>query len=217
MLWVKAFHIVFVASWFAGLFYLPRIFVNLAAVPADSHAERERLLLMARRLYRFAGLLMIPALGLGFVLWLYYGIGRGPGNGWMHAKLLLVVGAVGYHHVCRSLLRQFEQFTNRRSERWFRVFNEVTVILFAATVVLVMVKPGMPYLDIVRRVKDEFRVPTFAYQVSGEYAMLKAAAQNGWLDHDAVMMESLLGFKRAGADGVLTYFARDAARLLKAA
>jgi porphobilinogen synthase len=81
---------------------------------------------------------------------------------------------------------------------------------------MVMVKPGMPYLDIVRRVKDEFRVPTFAYQVSGEYAMLKAAAQNGWLDHDAVMLESLLAFKRAGADGVLTYFARDAARLLKA-
>ena len=79
---------------------------------------------------------------------------------------------------------------------------------------MVMVKPGMPYLDIVRRVKDEFRVPTFAYQVSGEYAMLKAAAGNGWLDHDAVMMESLLAFKRAGADGVLSYFARDAARLL---
>ena len=80
---------------------------------------------------------------------------------------------------------------------------------------MVMVKPGMPYLDIVRRVKDEFKAPTFAYQVSGEYAMLKAAAQNGWLDHDAVMMESLLAFKRAGADGVLTYFARDAARLLR--
>lgn len=80
---------------------------------------------------------------------------------------------------------------------------------------MVMVKPGMPYLDIVRRVKDEFKVPTFVYQVSGEYAMLKAAAQNGWLDHDAVMMESLLAFKRAGADGVLTYFARDAARLLR--
>ena len=80
---------------------------------------------------------------------------------------------------------------------------------------MVMVKPGMPYLDVVRRVKDEFRVPTFAYQVSGEYAMLKAAAQNGWLDHDAVMMESLLGFKRAGADGVLTYFAIAAARLLR--
>lgn len=81
---------------------------------------------------------------------------------------------------------------------------------------MVMVKPGMPYLDIVRRVKDEFRIPTFAYQVSGEYAMLKAAAANGWLDHDAVMMESLLAFKRAGADGVLTYFALDAARKLKA-
>ena len=82
---------------------------------------------------------------------------------------------------------------------------------------MVMVKPGMPYLDIVRRVKDEFRVPTFAYQVSGEYAMLKAAAANGWLDHDAVMMESLLAFKRAGADGVLTYFALDAARKLRGA
>ncbi len=81
---------------------------------------------------------------------------------------------------------------------------------------MVMVKPGMPYLDVVRRVKDEFKVPTFAYQVSGEYAMLKAAAQNGWLDHDAVMLESLLAFKRAGADGVLTYFALDAARALKA-
>ncbi|PUE38006.1 porphobilinogen synthase [Limnohabitans sp. Hippo4] len=80
---------------------------------------------------------------------------------------------------------------------------------------MVMVKPGMPYLDIVRRVKDEFKVPTFAYQVSGEYAMLKAAAQNGWLDHDAVMMESLLAFKRAGADGILTYFAIDAAKKLK--
>ncbi|HEY8606925.1 MAG TPA: porphobilinogen synthase [Noviherbaspirillum sp.] len=82
---------------------------------------------------------------------------------------------------------------------------------------MVMVKPGMPYLDIVRRVKDEFRVPTFAYQVSGEYAMIKAAAQNGWLDHDKAMMEAMLAFKRAGADGVLTYFARDVARLLKQA
>jgi len=80
---------------------------------------------------------------------------------------------------------------------------------------MVMVKPGLPYLDIVRRVKDTFGVPTFAYQVSGEYAMLQAAAQNGWLDHDAVMLEALLAFKRAGADGVLTYFAREAARLLR--
>jgi porphobilinogen synthase len=81
---------------------------------------------------------------------------------------------------------------------------------------MVMVKPGMPYLDIVRRVKDEFGVPTFAYQVSGEYAMLKAAVQNGWLDEESCVMESLLAFKRAGADGILTYFAMDAARWLKA-
>ncbi|MDQ9170980.1 porphobilinogen synthase [Oxalobacteraceae bacterium R-40] len=80
---------------------------------------------------------------------------------------------------------------------------------------MVMVKPGMPYLDVVRRVKDEFKMPTFAYQVSGEYAMLKAAAKNGWLDHDKAMMEAMMAFKRAGADGVLTYFARDIARLLK--
>ena len=93
-LWVKAFHIVFVASWFAGLFYLPRIFVNLAMVAPDSHAERERLLLMARKLYRFANILMVVALVLGTVLWLGYGVGKG--SGWMHAKLLLVAGVIGY-------------------------------------------------------------------------------------------------------------------------
>jgi porphobilinogen synthase len=76
---------------------------------------------------------------------------------------------------------------------------------------MVMVKPGMPYLDIVRRIKDKFGAPTYAYQVSGEYAMLKAAAQNGWLDERAVVLESLLSFKRAGADGILTYFAKDVA------
>ncbi|HEX7385232.1 MAG TPA: CopD family protein [Burkholderiaceae bacterium] len=139
MLWVKALHLIFVASWFAGLFYLPRIFVNLASVHADSHAERERLLLMARRLYRFASLLMIPAVGLGLLLWLYWGVGRG--EGWMHAKLVLVVLVLGYHHACRSLLRKFEQFGNVRSERWLRVFNEVSVLLFAAIVILVIVKP----------------------------------------------------------------------------
>lgn len=141
MLWIKALHIIFVASWFAGLFYIPRIFVNLAAVPPDSHAERERLLLMARRLYRFMTLLMLPALAFGLVLWLYYGIGTGPGNGWMHAKLVLVLGAIGYHHVCKVILKRFEASANTRSERWFRVFNEVTVLLFAATVILVVVKP----------------------------------------------------------------------------
>ena len=141
MLWIKAFHIVFVSSWFAGLFYLPRLFVNLASVPSDSHAERERLLLMARKLYRFSSLLMVPAIGLGLWLWLGYGIGRGPGSGWMHVKLLLVLLAIGYHHACRALLRKFEQFANTRSERWFRVFNESAVLLFTAVVILVVVKP----------------------------------------------------------------------------
>jgi putative membrane protein len=138
-LWAKAFHIVFVASWFAGLFYLPRFFVNLAMVPANSHAERERLLLMARKLYRFTSFLMVPALALGLWLWLGWGIGKG--QGWMHAKLVLVVGAIGYHHLCRKLLRDFEQGRNRRPHRWYRFFNEGTVLLFAAIVVLVVVKP----------------------------------------------------------------------------
>lgn len=136
-LWVKAFHIVFVASWFAGLFYLPRIYINLVDVSPDSHAERERLLLMARRLYRFATVLMVPALALGLLLWLGFGIG-GP---WLHAKLLLVVLAIGYHHVCARLLHAFEHGANRRSDRWLRVFNESAVLVFATTVVLVVLKP----------------------------------------------------------------------------
>ncbi len=139
MLWVKAFHIVFVASWFAGLFYLPRIFVNLAMVPADSAAERARLLLMARKLYRFAHMLMGVALVLGAMLWLHYGVGRG--QGWMHAKLALVLATVGYQIWCGALLRRFESGETPRSERWFRVFNEVSVLIFMAIVVLVVVKP----------------------------------------------------------------------------
>jgi protoporphyrinogen IX oxidase len=135
-LWIKAFHIVFVASWFAGLFYLPRIFVNLAMVAPDSHAERERLLLMGRKLYRFTTLLMIPALGLGFWLWLGFGVK----GGWLHAKLVLVLAAVGYH-LCLAQLKRFEAGRNQRSHKWFRVFNEVAVLVFAATVVLVVVKP----------------------------------------------------------------------------
>ena len=138
-LWVKAFHIVFVASWFAGLFYLPRIFVNLAMVPADSHAERERLLLMARKLYRFSSLLMVLALALGLWLWLGFGIGKGAV--WMQLKLLLVVAVIGFHHACRGMLRNFEHFANKRTHKWYRVFNEVSVLLFIATVVLVVVKP----------------------------------------------------------------------------
>lgn len=142
MLWVKAFHIVFAASWFAALFYLPRIFVNLAMVPADSHAERERLLLMAHKLQRFATLLMVPALLLGLWLWLGFGVGRGPGNGWLHAKLALVLGVIGLHHFNRRLLLAFEQpQTARRSHRWYRFYNESAVLLFIAIVVLVVVKP----------------------------------------------------------------------------
>jgi protoporphyrinogen IX oxidase len=140
-LWVKSFHIVFVAAWFAGLFYLPRLFVNLTMVAADSHAERERLLLMSRKLYGFSGVLMLPAVMLGLLLWLGYGIGTGPHSGWMHAKLALVLLVLGYHFACRAVLRGFEQSANRRSERWYRVFNECSVLLFAAIVVLVVVKP----------------------------------------------------------------------------
>ena len=141
MLWVKSFHIVFVASWFAGLFYLPRIFVNLAMVPSESVAEQARLLLMARKLMRFSTLLAVPAVVLGLWLWLGYGIGWGPGNGWMHAKLLVVVLALGYHHACGVLLRRFEGGGPTRSHVWFRWFNEVPVLLMLTAVILVVVKP----------------------------------------------------------------------------
>ena len=141
MLWIKSFHIIFVASWFAGLFYLPRIFVNLAMVPPESVSEEQRLVLMARKLMRFTTLLMIPALVLGVVLWLVYGIGQGEGNGWMHAKLALVVLAIGYHHMCGAMLRKFEAHANQRSHLWFRWFNEVPVVLLTLTVILVVVKP----------------------------------------------------------------------------
>jgi protoporphyrinogen IX oxidase len=133
MLWIKALHIVFVASWFAGLFYLPRIFVNLAMVAPGSDAERARLLLMAGKLLRFTTLLAIPALALGATLWLGYGIGRGPGNGWMHAKLGVVVLALGYHHGCAG--------QPLRSHQFYRWFNEVPVLLLLAAVILVVVKP----------------------------------------------------------------------------
>lgn len=141
MLWVKAFHIVFVASWFAGLFYLPRIFVNLAMVPPGSDAERERLLLMARKLLRFTTLLAVPALALGLVLWLHYGIGRGPGNGWMHAKLAVVLLVLLYHHACAAQLRCLRDGQSLRSHVWYRWFNELPVLMLVAAVVLVVVKP----------------------------------------------------------------------------
>lgn len=141
MLWIKALHILFIASWFAGLFYLPRIYVNLAMVPVESVAERSRLLLMAHKLYRFMTILAIPALGLGLVLWLYYGIGRGSGQGWMHAKLLIVLGLMGYHHACARMLRKFEAGTMHRSHTWFRWFNEIPVLMMFGAVILVVVKP----------------------------------------------------------------------------
>ncbi len=140
-LWIKAFHIVFVASWFAGLFYLPRILVNLAMVAPQSSAERARLLLMAAKLYRFTVFLMWPALALGLVLWLHYGVGRGGGQQWLHAKLLLVVLALAYQQACRQQLKAFERGAVPHGHRWYRVFNEAAVLLFAAIVVLVVVKP----------------------------------------------------------------------------
>jgi len=139
MLWVKSFHIVFVASWFAGLFYLPRIFVNLAMVPPESLAERERLLLMARKLMRFTSVLAVPALAFGLWLWLGYGIGAG--SGWMHAKLFVVLLALGYHHACGVMLKQFVRGANRRNHVWYRWFNEAPVVLLVVAVILVVVKP----------------------------------------------------------------------------
>src|SRR5690606_33448319 len=156
--WIKALHIIFVTCWFAGLFYLPRIFVNLAlagaadsppspstpspaGASAEPSTETRRLLLMARKLYRFMTPLAIIAIGFGLVLWLYYGIGLGADNGWMHAKLAIVVLLVAYHFACGALLRAFEAGRNRRGHRWFRVFNEAPVLALFAAVILVVVKP----------------------------------------------------------------------------
>jgi putative membrane protein len=139
MLWIKAFHIVFVASWFAGLFYLPRIYVNMAQ--ESDPAVLKTLAGMARRLYRFMTILAIPAVLLGLWLYIQYGIGRGPGNGWMHAKLFFVVLIIGYHHGCGVLLRKFEQGANKRSHVFYRWFNEIPVLMLVAVTVLVVVKP----------------------------------------------------------------------------
>ncbi len=141
-LWLKAFHIVFVAAWFAGLFYLPRLFVNLALVAPNSLAERERLLLMARKLYRFSGLLMGLALTLGLGLWLGFAVWRGAAAHWLYYKLGVVLLVLGYQHACGRLLGRFERHENTRSHRWYRVFNELAVLLFTAIVVLAVVKPG---------------------------------------------------------------------------
>ena len=135
MLWVKAFHIIFVVSWFAGLFYLPRIFVNLAMAKED--AERERLLLMAHKLYRFITPIGILALGFGTWLWLGYGFA----GIWLHIKLALVVLLAVYHYYCGQLLVQFKQGRNTHGHVWYRWFNEIPVLLLMAVVILVTVKP----------------------------------------------------------------------------
>ena len=137
MLWVKAFHIVFVVSWFAGLFYLPRIFVNLAMVPADSRAERERLLVMARKLYRFVTPIGVLAIGLGLWLWFGYGFT----GGWLHAKTALVVGLAASHVWCGMLLAEFAGGSSIKSHVWFRFFNEVPVLALTVICILAVVKP----------------------------------------------------------------------------
>jgi len=145
MLWVKSLHIVFVASWFAGLFYLPRIFVNLAMVAPDSTAERERLLLMAGKLYGFTRMLAVPALGFGLWLWAVHwnvpGFGQGPGSGWLYAKLGVVAAALVYQHMCGVFLEQLRSASAERSHVWYRWFNEIPVLLLLFAVVLVVVKP----------------------------------------------------------------------------
>jgi len=135
-LWLKSLHIIFVTSWFAGLFYLPRIYVNLAMVEGAG-AERDRLLLMAGKLYRFMTPLGVLALVFGLWLWLGYGIG----GGWMHAKLALVVVLIAYHLYCGRLLRGFRAGTVARSHLWFRWFNELPVLVLFAVVILVVLKP----------------------------------------------------------------------------
>lgn len=137
MLWIKTLHIVLVTSWFGGLFYLPRIFVNLA--DETDAAAQARLLHMADKLYRFMTILALLALALGLWLWLGYGIGSGAG--WMQAKLMVVVLLIGYHHACGSLLKKFHRQENRRSHVWFRWFNEVPVLLLLVGVALVVLKP----------------------------------------------------------------------------
>ena len=137
MLWVKTFHLLFVISWFAGLFYLPRIYVNLAqSVTADTYTH---LLGMARRLYRFMTILAVPAIVLGLILWLHYGLGSG--QGWIHAKLLLVVALLGYHYWCWRQLRIFIEQRNTHSERFFRWVNEIPVLLLLGVLFLVVQRP----------------------------------------------------------------------------
>jgi protoporphyrinogen IX oxidase len=143
-MWLKAIHAFFVVSWFAGLFYLPRIFVNLAMVPADSHAERERLLLMAKKLKRFMLPLMIGTWIFGLAMIFYGGMEAAKAwfsQGWLHAKLFIVVLLSGYDGYCGRLLREFAAGRNTKSHVWFRVFNELPALALLFVVILVIVKP----------------------------------------------------------------------------
>lgn len=137
MLVVKTLHIWMVISWFAGLFYLPRIFVNLAMVPADSHAERERLLLMAGKLFKFMTPLGFLAVVLGLWLWFGYGFA----GGWLHAKTALVAILVAYHWHCGRVLQAFRTGTNAKSHVWFRFYNELPVVVLLIVLFLVVLKP----------------------------------------------------------------------------
>lgn len=137
MLWIKSLHIVLVASWFAGLFYLPRIFVNLA-METDT-AATQRLLLMARKLFRFMTVIAVPALACG--LWLFLVVGIGQGQGWMHAKLGIVALIILYHAYCGILLRRFERGENTRTHKWYRMFNELPVLGLLGATLLVVIKP----------------------------------------------------------------------------
>ncbi|MFM0136148.1 CopD family protein [Caballeronia grimmiae] len=137
MLWIKSLHIVLIASWFAGLFYLPRIFVNLAM--EKDPAATARLLLMARKLFRFMTFIAVPALACG--LWLWLGVGIGRGQGWLHAKLGIVVLLIVYHAYCGRLLRIFQRGENTRSDKWYRMFNELPVLGLLAATLLVVIKP----------------------------------------------------------------------------
>ena len=141
MLWIKTLHIVFVASWFAGLFYLPRIFVNLAMLDKAETATREQLLKMSDKLMRFTTLLMVPALVFGLILWLYYGVGLAEQSTWMHAKIALVVLVGWYHHQCARQLKKFHAGLVTQSHVWFRFFNEIPVVLMLFIVALVVHKP----------------------------------------------------------------------------
>jgi protoporphyrinogen IX oxidase len=140
MLWIKAFHIVFFVSWFAGLFYLPRIFVNLAMVPPTSSAERERLLTMARKLYKFVTPIGLLAVALGLWLWIGYGDQIAIG-GWLHVKTALVAGLLAYHFYCGKIYRDFLAGRQTRSHVWFRVFNEIPVLALMVICILAVVKP----------------------------------------------------------------------------